>query len=164
MITLQYWGGFGHILTWISHRYTGPAILNPPLSSPPIRLGCPRALALSALLMHQTCTGHWSSILHMVIYIFQCCSLIPSHPCLLSYSPKVSSLHLCLFCCLAYRIIVTIFLISIYISPPRLSAARRELGSRCPWLGEAAPQPECCSVCAQKAPARPGLPWSCPPA
>ena len=34
----------------------------------------------------------------------------------------------------------------------------------CPWLGEAAPQPECCSVCAQKAPARPGLPWSCPPA
>ena len=32
------------------------------------------------------------------------------------------------------------------------------------WLGEAAPQPECCSVCAQKAPARPGLPWSCPPA
>ena len=32
-----------------------------------------------------------------------------------------------------------------------------------PWLGEAAPQPECCSVCAQKAPASPGLPWSCPP-
>ena len=40
----------------------------------------------------------------------------------------------------------------------------KESGSRCPWLGEAAPQPECCSVCAQKAPARPGLPWSCPPA
>ena len=36
--------------------------------------------------------------------------------------------------------------------------------SQCPWLGEAAPQPECCSVCAQKAPARTGLPWSCPPA
>ena len=49
-------------------------------------------------------------------------------------------------------------------SPPRLSAARRESGSRGPWLGEAPPQPECCSVCAQKAPARPGLPWSCPPA
>ena len=41
-------------------------------------------------------------------------------------------------------------------SPPRLSAARRESGSRCPWLGEAAPQPECCSVCAQKAPVSPG--------
>ena len=44
------------------------------------------------------------------------------------------------------------------IDSVRLSAARRESGSRCPWLGEAAPQPECCSVCAQKAPARPGLP------
>src|SRR5574341_170436 len=46
----------------------------------------------------------------------------------------------------------------------RRMVMRRESGSRCPWLGEAAPQPECCSVCAQKAPARPGLPWSCPPA
>ena len=36
---------------------------------------------------------------------------------------------------------------------PRLSAARRESESWYPWLGEAAPQPECCSVCAQKAPA-----------
>jgi hypothetical protein len=35
-------------------------------------------------------------------------------------------------------------------SPPRLSAARRESGSRCPWLGEAAPQPECCSVVPRK--------------
>ena len=34
----------------------------------------------------------------------------------------------------------------------KFHAARRESGSRCPWLGEAAPQPECCSVCAQKAP------------
>ena len=48
--------------------------------------------------------------------------------------------------------------------PPKLRAARRESGSRCPWLGEAAPQPECCSVCAQTVPARPGLPWSCPAA
>src|SRR5260370_25793589 len=29
-------------------------------------------------------------------------------------------------------------------SPPTLSAARRESGSRCPWLVEAPPQPECC--------------------
>ena len=49
-------------------------------------------------------------------------------------------------------------------SPPRRSAARRESGSRCPWLGEAAPQPECCSVCAQNAPARLGLLWNSPPA
>ena len=30
-------------------------------------------------------------------------------------SPKVCSLHLCLFCCLAYRVIITIFLNSIYM-------------------------------------------------
>ena len=38
-----------------------------------------------------------------------------SHPCLLPPSPKVYSLYLCLFCCLAYRVIITIFLNSMYI-------------------------------------------------
>ena len=32
-----------------------------------------------------------------------------------SQSPKDCSLHLCLFCCLSYRVIVTIFLNSIYM-------------------------------------------------
>ena len=38
-----------------------------------------------------------------------------SHPLPLPLSPKVHSTHLCLFCCLAYRVIITIFLNSIYI-------------------------------------------------
>ena len=42
-------------------------------------------------------------------------SLKSSHPHLLPQSPKVCSLYLCLFCCLAYRVIVTIFLNSLYI-------------------------------------------------
>ena len=67
----------------------------------PIPLSCPRAPVLSALLCASNL--HWSPILHMVIYIFQCYSLKSSHPCLLPYSPKVCSLHLCLFCCLAIR-------------------------------------------------------------
>ena len=46
--------------------------------------------------------------------------------------------------------------------PPRLSAGRRESGSQRPWLGEAAPQPEGSSVCAQKAPARLGFPGALP--
>ena len=33
----------------------------------------------------------------------------------LPQSPKDYSIHLCLFCCLAYRVIVTIFLNSIYV-------------------------------------------------
>ena len=57
----------------------------------PILLGCPRALALSAWL--HTSNLHWSSILHMVIYIFQCYSLKSSHPHLQQQSPKVCSLH-----------------------------------------------------------------------
>ena len=79
----------------------------------PIPLGCPRASALSALL--HTLNSHSSSILHLVIYMFQCYSLKSSHSHLLPHSPKVCSLHQCLFCCLAYRIVITIFLNSIYM-------------------------------------------------
>ena len=79
----------------------------------PIPLCCPRALALSALL--HALNLHWSSVLHMVIHMFQCCSLKSSHPPLLPHSPNICSLHLCLFCCLVYRIITTVFLNSIYM-------------------------------------------------
>ena len=57
----------------------------------------------------------WRSISHMIIYIFQCYPLKSSHPHLLLQSPKVCSLHLCLFCCLKNRVIITVFLNSIYI-------------------------------------------------
>ena len=57
----------------------------------------------------------WWSISQMIIYRFQCYSLKSSHPRLLPQSPKDCSLHLCLFCCLAYRVIDTIFLNSIYM-------------------------------------------------
>ena len=38
-----------------------------------------------------------------------------SHPVPLPQSPKDCSIHQCLFCCLVYRVIVTIFLNSIYM-------------------------------------------------
>ena len=47
--------------------------------------------------------------------MFQCHSPKSSHPLPLPQSPKDCSIHLCLFCCLAYRVIVTIFLNSIYM-------------------------------------------------
>ena len=78
-----------------------------------IPLGWSRAVALSAVL--HASSLHWSSILHMVTYMFQCYSLKSSHPHFLLQTPKVCSLYLCLFCCLAYRIIVTMFLNYIYI-------------------------------------------------
>ena len=83
----------------------------------PIPLGGPRALALSALL--HASNLHWSSILHILIYMFQCYSLKSSHllpPFAFSHkSPKVCSLHLCLFYCLTYKIIIAVFLNSIYV-------------------------------------------------
>ena len=56
----------------------------------PIPLSCPREPALGALL--HASNLHWSSILHMVIYMFQCYSLISSNPRLLPHTPKVCSL------------------------------------------------------------------------
>ena len=66
-------------------------------------------------LSHASNLGWWS-VSHLIVYLFQCYSLRTSHPCLLPQSPKVCSVHLCLFFCFAYRVIVTIFLNSIYVS------------------------------------------------
>ena len=51
----------------------------------------------------------WLSVSHMIIFVFQCYSLRSSYPRLLPQSPKDCSIHLCLFWCLAYRVIITIF-------------------------------------------------------
>ena len=112
--TLQYCSGFCHTFTWISHGYTCVPHPEPhsPLPPHPIPQGHPSAPALSAL--SHASNLDWRSISHVVIYMFQCDSLKSSHPHLLPQSPK-SSLHLRLFCCLAYRVIVTIFLNSIYM-------------------------------------------------
>ena len=72
----------------------------PPTHIPPhpIPLGCPRAPALSALL--HALNLHWSSVLHMVIYMFECYSLKSSHPHLLPQSPSLffTSVSLLLLC------------------------------------------------------------------
>ena len=60
-------------------------------------------------LSHASNLGWWS-VSHMIMYMFRCCSLRSSHPRLLPWSWKVCSIHLCLFFCLAYRVIITIFL------------------------------------------------------
>ena len=53
-----------------------------------------------------------------VIWYYTCFNAsLPNHPPTLPLpqSPKDCSIHLCLFCCLAYRVVVTIFLNSIYM-------------------------------------------------
>ena len=86
-----------------------PASL-PPHSMP---LGCPRAPALGALL-HES-SSHWSSVLHMEMYMFQCYSLKSSQPCLLPLSPNICSSDLCLLCCPACRVIGIIILNTKYM-------------------------------------------------
>ena len=115
LIILQYCGGFCHTFTWISHGvYMCSPSWNPfHLPPHPIPLVNPSAPALSTL--SHALNLNWWSISHMIIYMFQCYSLKLSHLHLLPQSPTVCYLHLCLFCWLAYRIIVTIFLNSIYM-------------------------------------------------
>ena len=91
----------------------GLLLYNIVLVLPSIPLGHPSAPALSTL--YHASNLDWWFVSHMIIYIFQCHSPKPSHPRPLPQSPKDCSKHLCLFCCLAYRIVITIFLNSTYM-------------------------------------------------
>ena len=114
LLSLQYCIGFA--IHWLEstmgvHVFT---ILNPL----PTSLHIPSLWVIpvhqpqAPCIMHQTWTGN---SFHMIIYIFQCHSPISSRPRPLPQSPKDCSIHLCLFCYLAYRVIVTIFLNSIFL-------------------------------------------------
>ena len=113
--TILYW--FCHTSTWIFHGCTRVPHPEPPSHLPPrtIPLGHPSAPASSIL--YPASNLDWWFISYMILYMVQCHS--PKSSCPLSLplpqSPKDCSIHLCLFCCLAYRVIVIIFLNSIYI-------------------------------------------------
>ena len=79
-----------------------------------IPLGDPSAPAPS--IQYRASNLDWRLVSYMILYMFQCHSPKSSHPRPLPQSPKDCSLHLCLFCCLTYKVIVTIFLNSIYMS------------------------------------------------
>ena len=109
LITLQYCSGFS---IHCCESATGVHVF-PILNHHPIPRGHPSAPALSNL--SHVLNLDWQSISHMLIYMFRCHSPKSSHPHPLPQSPKGCSIHLCLFCCLAYRVITTIFLNSIYM-------------------------------------------------
>ena len=104
-----YW--FCYTLTWIRHGCTRVPHSEHPSHLPPhtIPLGHSSAPAPSTL--YHASNLDWQFISHLIIYMFQCYSPKSSHPRPLPQSPKDCSIHLCLFCCLTYRVIVTIFLI-----------------------------------------------------
>ena len=111
--TILYW--FCHTLTWIHHGCTCDPKHEPPSHLPPhnIPLGHPRAPAPSML--YPASDIDWWFDSYMIVYMFQCHSPKSSHPLPLPLSPKVRYTHLCLFCCLTYRVIIAIFLNSIYM-------------------------------------------------
>ena len=100
--------------------------MNPPqvyMCSPPepssllhphtIPLGHPSVPAPS--IQYHASNLDWQLVSYMILYIVQCHSPKSSHPLPLPQSPKDCSIHQCLFCCLVHRVIVTIFLNSIYM-------------------------------------------------
>ena len=111
--TILYW--FCHTLTWVCHGCTWVPNPEPPSHNLPhiISLGHPSAPAPSIL--YPVSKLDWRFVSYMIVYMFQCHSPKSSHPFPLPQSPKVWFLHLCVFCCLAYRVIITIFLNSIYM-------------------------------------------------
>ena len=105
-LTIMYW--FCHISKWICHRYTcvphpEPSSLLPLHTIP---LGRPSAPALS--IQYSALNLDWQLVSYMILYMFQCHSPKSSHPLPLPQSPKDCSIHQCLFCCLIYRVIVTL--------------------------------------------------------
>ena len=109
---ILYW--FCHISTWIRHEYTCVSHPEPSSHVPPstIPLGHPSA---PVSILYHASNLDCRFISYMILYMFQCHSPKSSNPPALPQSPKDCSIHLCLFCCLAYRVIVTIFLNSIYM-------------------------------------------------
>ena len=78
----------------------------------PIPLGYPSTPNLSTL--SHALNLDWQFISHMIIYMFQC-HFPKSSPSPSPTESKDYSIHLCFFCYLAYKVIITIFINSLYI-------------------------------------------------
>ena len=105
----MYW--FCHTSTCIRHGCTYVPHPEPP-SHHTIPLGHSSAPAPSFL--YPASKLDWQFISYMILYMFRCHSPKSSPPPSPTES-KDCSIHQCLFCCLAYRVIITIFLNSIYM-------------------------------------------------
>ena len=112
--TLQYCIGFA------IHQHASAMGVHvfPILNTPPTSLPIPSLWVIPVHHPQASCILHrtWTDDSFLIRYYTCFNAILPNHPCFpLPQSPKDCSIHLCLFCCLAYRVIVTIFLNSIYM-------------------------------------------------
>ena len=117
--TLQYCIGFAIHQHAHQHASARGVHVFPILNPPPTSLPIPSLWVIpvhqlqASCILHRTWTGN-----SVLIWYYSCFNaILPNHPPPppLPKNTKDCSIHLCLFCCLAYRIIVTIFLNSIYM-------------------------------------------------
>ena len=112
--TLKYCIGFAiHQHAFATGVHVFPILKPSPTSLPiPSLWVIPVQQPQASCILHQTWTGD-----SFLIWYYTCFNaILPNHPPLpLPQSPKDCFIHLCLFCCLVYRVIVTIFLNSIYM-------------------------------------------------
>ena len=104
--TLQYCIGFAihwHESTTGVHEFPN---MNPTSHLPPhiISLDHPRAPAPSIL--YPASNLDWRFVSYMIVYMFQCHSPKSSHSCPFPQSTEDCSIHLCLFFCLTYRVMM----------------------------------------------------------
>ena len=110
--TILYW--FCHTSTCIRHGCTRVPHPEPPSHLPPLTIPLGHPSAPTPSILYPASNLDWCRFTYDIIHVSMPLSQ-SSHPRPLPQSPKDCSIHLCLFCCLAYRVIVTIFLNSIYM-------------------------------------------------
>ena len=76
----------------------------PILNLPPHTIPLGRLCAPAPSILYPASNLDWRFISYMILYMFQCHSPKSSHLLPLPQSPKDCSIHLCLFCCLKYRV------------------------------------------------------------
>ena len=86
-----------------------------PSHLPPHIISLDHPCAPAPSILYPVSNIDWRFISYLIVYMFQCHSPKSSHLLPLPESLKDFSIHLCLFCCLAYRVIITMFLNSIYM-------------------------------------------------
>ena len=110
--TLKYWIGF----VIHQHASTTGVHVFPILYPTPTSLPIPSLWVIPVHQPQASCILHWTwTGDSFLIWYYTCFNdILLNHPPP-AQSPKDCSIHLCLFCCLAYKVIVTIFLNSIYM-------------------------------------------------